>query len=181
MTSIKTRDIVLLFVVLLIFVNLMYFKYIQNSINNKIASSKNNLLQVETNISNEMLAYSQNLKIFKDLVYVKNEIIKLENKIQILQSKIISEVQISQVIKALIQKNGTIVNNLKLKSSKIDGFKHIFNFEVEAEGNTENLVGLIGKMEDNNDFLKIDKYSWDDSDNSIKLKMDISTVFVELK
>ncbi len=181
MTSIRTRDIILLFVVLVIFVNLVYFKYVQNNLNNRIISSKNELLQLENNISNEILAYSQNLKIFKDLAYVKNEIAKYENKIQLLQSKIISEVQISQVIKALIQKNGTIINNLKLKKFQKDGYKHIFYFEVEVEGNTENLIGLINKMEDNNDFLKIDKYSWNKTDNVIKLKMDISTVFVEMK
>ena len=181
MTSIRTRDIILLFAVLVIFVNLMYFKYVQSSLNNKIEAAKNKLSQTESSIIDEITIYSQNLKVFNDLTFVKKEIVKSENKIQLLQSKINSEVQISQVIKALIQKNGTIVNNIRLKNSKVDGFKHIFYFEVEVEGNTKNLMGLISKMEDNNDFIKIDKYVWNKKDNIVNLKMDISTVFVELK
>jgi hypothetical protein len=181
MNSIKTREVLILFVALTIFINLIFFKYIQNSLNKKIIAAQSELSTIENNISEELLNYSQNMKIFKDLTYVKSQIIKYENKLKILQSKITSDVQISQVIKALIQKNGTVINKIKLKKSLKDGFKRIFYFEVEVEGNVQNLIKLINKIEENNDFLKIDKYVWDKKDNSIKLNMDISTVFIEVE
>jgi hypothetical protein len=176
----KKTEIIILFFVLAFFINFLFYKYVYNYYVKKQNIIINNIANINSKINSEITNYNENIKIFDKISSIKQEIIKTEENLTLLKSKVKTDIQISEIIKSLIRKSGIKIHKLSLVDKKEEANKKIYFFDVSVSGNLENLVKLLDKIDNKNELLRINSYNISRGEKTFNMDIKISSIYQEI-
>lgn len=176
----KKSELLLLFVVVVIFINFVFYKYGHTLLSEKKIKIANKVNILNSDIANEINIYNSNLGIFNKIITIKRETTVVEESLILLKTKVKTDVQVSEVIKSLILKSGIQVHNLVLGNISNEKGKMVYSFDLSVEGSLSSLVKLLENIDNKNELLKVNTYSMGKKENIYTMGMKISTVYQDV-
>jgi Cft2 family RNA processing exonuclease len=176
----KRTELLLLFVVLVFFINFLFYRYVYSNFVIKTNRLKSQISSVNSDISSQINLYYNNMKIFDKISSVKQQIKKTEENLILLKTKVKTDIQISEIIKSLIKESGIKVHKLTLVDKKQEKNNKIYTFDVYVSGNLDNLVKLLDKIDNKNELLKINSYNIKVNENTYDMNIKISSIYQEI-
>lgn len=179
MNNIKLRELTILFLVIIVFINFLYYRYAYTVNRNKINSLSNEISNLNTQLLLEQEKFLNNLKIFDTIKDYQKKIEGKEISIWYLERNIDLKDQIADVIKQLFIDSGIKFSTLSLTDVSKDGNKKFYTFETKFTTTLPNLLHFIDTIENHKKPMQITNINISNSDKGVNVEMTLKLITLE--
>lgn len=178
MDKIKTRDIVILAVLLIFLVDYVFARYIYEPISQKIKTTKNQIIDVDNQIASNISTFNNLIKIPEDLKRLRKSILEQKVKNILLHEKVKTADEVSDILKTFLLESGIDIDKVSLTSSNITDGVYTYEFQLNFKTNSLNLVRFIDKVENTVSFMDISSYSIKNGTKYMDVSMSIKSKYL---
>lgn len=178
MTKVKTREIIILTILLIFFADYMFYKYVFIKIEQEKSVLKDNIMTMDGTISGDLSLFYQGISVFGDIKKLKSEISKQEITNTILKEDVHSAQEVSDILKTFLLESGIALGKLSLSSSVEEGGIAVYTFDLSFVTNTKNLMKFIDKIENSVSFMDIVSYSLKSNPENLNVSMSVRSKYV---
>ncbi|UOD35605.1 hypothetical protein DSN97_04605 [Deferribacteraceae bacterium V6Fe1] len=178
MDKIKTRDIVILAVLLIFLVDYVFARYIYEPISQKIKTTKNQIIDVDNQIASNIGTFNNLIKIPEDLKRLRKSILEQKIKNILLHEKVKTADEVSDILKTFLLESGIDIDKVSLTSSNITDGVYTYEFQLNFKTNSLNLVRFIDKVENTVSFMDISSYSIKNGTKYMDVSMSIKSKYL---
>lgn len=179
MNNIKLRELTLLFLVIIVFINFFYYRYGYKTNQNKLVKLTNELVDINNKLQLEQEMFLNNLKLFDKMMEYHNSIGGKEISIWYLEKNIDLKDQISDVIKQLFIDSGIKFSSLNLADTAKDGNKKFYTFDIKFTTTISNLLHLIDTIENHKKPMQITNINITNNEKNINVDMTLKLITLE--
>jgi hypothetical protein len=165
--------------VLIVVLNAAYYQYGHQFFRKQKVKIEQNMTVVNGEVAIAIVAHSKGLEKIEKIVGLKREIAKSEARLENLKDKIQTDVQVTEVLEALILENGIQVEEIVLTDETTDNLGTLYLFKVGVKGKMPQLLRLIDSLEHKNELFLLKQYTILPEEQLIRMDMNISTVYME--
>ncbi|MGB9730614.1 MAG: hypothetical protein ACP5JI_00495 [Calditerrivibrio sp.] len=179
MNRVKLREVLILFIVLLIFINLIFFRYMYIPAQNNIKKLKEDLVTINNRLQTEQELFLNNLKIFEKIMGYNKIIENKEIAIWYLERNIDLDDKISDVIKQLFIDSGIKFSTLSLVDTAKDGNKKNYIFNIKFVSDLQKLLYLIDTIENHKKPMQISSININNTGDHLEIDMTLKLITME--
>jgi len=178
MGNIKTRDIIILTVLLIFLVNFVFSRYIYAPIGKKIKTTKNQIIELDNQIASNISTFGNLIKIPEDLKRLRKSIMDQKVKNILLHEKVKTADEVSDILKTFLLESGIDIERISLVSSNFTDGVYTYDFQLNFKTNSINLVRFIDKVENTVSFMDISSYSIKNGTKYMDVSMSIKSKYL---
>lgn len=179
MGNIKLRDITLLFLVVIVFVNLFYYRYFFRYNMFKIKSLNEEIYQLDNQLSLEAELFYKSIKVFDEIAQSKKIIQDKEFNLWYLKRNIDLDDTFSNVIKNIFIDSNIKISSISLAEKKKEGNKNIYNFTLKFKTSQKKLVIMLDAIENNKKPMFVNSISINPAGEELDVDMLLTLVTME--
>ncbi|WP_025270336.1 hypothetical protein [Hippea sp. KM1] len=179
--DVSLKELVILAVLLIIAVNIVFFKYILPPLKHKREALIDNCINYETEIYSKLSSIQNKQQVFNKIVRARKEIQFMKDKIALLKNKKVSVLDVGHMIKELLLKTGINVVSFNVAQIKRDGFKDIYEFDLVIDDTLKNIVYFLDAIEDYSQNMQVPSYSIASKNGLYEAKLRIEYVQVNMQ
>ncbi len=178
MNRIKTREIIVLAVSLIILINFAYFRYIYSGYTQKRAVLLHGIEEYDNKISNAIFKFRKNLNILNSIILIKKDILFSKKKIELLQSSRTTTFNMSKILKTLLIQNGVSIYSVTLSNIKVDKEKSTYSFKILINDNMDKVLRFMDSIENYSENMYIPNYTVKIKDGSYGINMVVNFDYI---
>ena len=173
MTKVKTREIIILTILLVFLTDYVFYKYVLVKIKQEKSALKEDISAMDGTISADLSLFYQGISVFGDIKKLKSEISEREITNTILKQDVHSAEEVSDILKTFLLESGIALGKLSLSSTVRDEGNVVYTFDLSFEATTKNFMKFIDKIENSVSFMEIVSYKLKSSPENLDVSMSV--------
>ncbi|MBC7196730.1 MAG: hypothetical protein H5U39_05705 [Deferribacterales bacterium] len=178
MDKIKTRDIIILTVLLIFLVDYVFVRYVYGPIKQDISATKNQIIDLDNQIATNISTFNNLIKNPDDLKRLRKSLMEQKIKNILLHEKVKTADEISDILKTFLLESGIEIDKVSLTSSNITDGIYTYEFQLNFRTSSLNLVRFIDKVENTVSFMDISSYSIKNGTKYMDVSMSVKSKYL---
>ncbi len=180
--NINFKQLVLLSVSLLVFINVVFFKYVWKNVVEERKRLKIECNKTYTLVGEKLNGINSKLYLFEKISSLEKEIDKQKKELKLLKKREFSAVDVSKILDTLLLKSGVNVESVQLLNLKKSNEKIEYSFKVTVMDSLQRIVKMLGIIENYGYNVYIPYYSLTYKGNGIfDIVFNVNFVYAEIE